>query len=505
MLHQTQPQVAIQDHIHQTPDRYQTHMKHNLAIFHIDLRCCGGMDCNCVSDLLIPPVPALWTPGIAFPDWAYKPESSPGSRQIQLWHFILELLQKEEYNGIIAWQGEYGEFVIKDPDEVARLWGARKCKPHMNYDKLSRALRYYYNKRILHKTKGKRFTYKFNFSKVVLVNYPILDMANSPFFLAQNHFNGSTSTPDCSPEAIQSLFPRLPDSGRGTSLFDRTTAAPGPEGDKLRLDSFPFLSTGAPCYTKPPSLLGPYARNPPFDYPWGFNPYLPGAFSLNNCPKLPPGSLYPSQFYPNPLQSSLSQLPHPFSSLLPTAEAGERGTTGGTNGTAGGQPIRLCLPPYPGSLSLGRMDIGASLLAERERERERERAEANPPGTGGGSLGLGAGLQSPSERRGGLKQDPESDSDLEITDLSDCSSDNDNDHVFRKGPSLASRSQIVLDGKKGSVLPPVSSLPPTVSPHPLKSLKPVSPRPPSRPLSLSPPLPPHEKHRETETLKMIHS
>uniref|UniRef100_A0A4X2KJV8 ETS domain-containing protein n=1 Tax=Vombatus ursinus TaxID=29139 RepID=A0A4X2KJV8_VOMUR len=115
--------------------------------------------------------------GFAFPDWAYKPESSPGSRQIQLWHFILELLQKEEYQGVIAWQGDYGEFVIKDPDEVARLWGIRKCKPHMNYDKLSRALRYYYNKRILHKTKGKRFTYKFNFSKVVLVNYPLLDVA----------------------------------------------------------------------------------------------------------------------------------------------------------------------------------------------------------------------------------------------------------------------------------------------------------------------------------------
>ncbi|XP_038839091.1 ETS domain-containing transcription factor ERF-like, partial [Salvelinus namaycush] len=77
----------------------------------------------------------------AFPDWAYKPESSPGSRQIQLWHFILELLRKEEYHDVIAWQGDYGEFVIKDPDEVARLWGARKCKPQMNYDKLSRALR----------------------------------------------------------------------------------------------------------------------------------------------------------------------------------------------------------------------------------------------------------------------------------------------------------------------------------------------------------------------------
>ncbi|XP_054667311.1 ETS domain-containing transcription factor ERF, partial [Grus americana] len=114
--------------------------------------------------------------GFAFPDWAYKPESSPGSRQIQLWHFILELLRKEEYREVIAWQGDYGEFVIKDPDEVARLWGVRKCKPQMNYDKLSRALRYYYNKRILHKTKGKRFTYKFNFNKLVLVNYPFIDV-----------------------------------------------------------------------------------------------------------------------------------------------------------------------------------------------------------------------------------------------------------------------------------------------------------------------------------------
>ena len=87
------------------------------------------------------PLPCLLSSGFAFPDWAYKPESSPGSRQIQLWHFILELLRKEEYQGVIAWQGDYGEFVIKDPDEVARLWGVRKCKPQMNYDKLSRALR----------------------------------------------------------------------------------------------------------------------------------------------------------------------------------------------------------------------------------------------------------------------------------------------------------------------------------------------------------------------------
>nr|XP_038023827.1 ETS translocation variant 3-like protein isoform X2 [Anas platyrhynchos] len=143
-----------------------------------------GMQCGCVP----PPLPTLpgsyWVPGLAFPDWAYKAESSPGSRQIQLWHFILELLQKEEFRHVIAWQqGEYGEFVIKDPDEVARLWGRRKCKPQMNYDKLSRALRYYYNKRILHKTKGKRFTYRFNFSKLIFVNCPLWD-ARCPPLLA---------------------------------------------------------------------------------------------------------------------------------------------------------------------------------------------------------------------------------------------------------------------------------------------------------------------------------
>lgn len=276
-----------------------------------------------------------------------------------------------------------------------------------------------------------------------------------------------------------------------------------------------FSVLGAPCYSKPPSLLGPYPRNPPFDYPWGFNPYLPGAFSLNNCPKLPPGSLYPSQFYPNPLQSSLSQLPHPFSSLLPPGEAGggERGAAGqtaGTNGTAGGQPVRLCLPPYPGSLSMGRTDIGSGATLG-----ERERVEANPPGSGLslglGPVGLGAvtgtGQQSPTERRGGVKQDPESDSDLEITDLSDCSSENENEHEFSIGKEsrLASRSQILLDGKKSSVLPPISSLPPPVSPHPLKSLMPITPPPPSLPPSLSPSMGLHERHRETETLKMIHT
>ncbi|TRY69721.1 hypothetical protein DNTS_035404 [Danionella cerebrum] len=130
------------------------------------------MECSCNST--VGPFPSnYWSRTVLFPEWAYKPAWSPGSRQVQLWHFLLELLGRGE-GGAISWGSEWGEFVIRDPERLAKLWGERKGKPHMNYDKLSRALRYYYNKRILHKTKGKRFTYKFNFNKLILVNYPSL-------------------------------------------------------------------------------------------------------------------------------------------------------------------------------------------------------------------------------------------------------------------------------------------------------------------------------------------
>uniref|UniRef100_A0A182WKX7 ETS domain-containing protein n=1 Tax=Anopheles minimus TaxID=112268 RepID=A0A182WKX7_9DIPT len=65
-----------------------------------------------------------------------------GSGQIQLWQFLLELLSDSTNATCITWEGTNGEFKLTDPDEVARRWGERKSKPNMNYDKLSRALRY---------------------------------------------------------------------------------------------------------------------------------------------------------------------------------------------------------------------------------------------------------------------------------------------------------------------------------------------------------------------------
>ncbi|KAF5294015.1 hypothetical protein FQA39_LY13569 [Lamprigera yunnana] len=86
-----------------------------------------------------------------------------GSGQIQLWQFLLELLGDSANSACITWEGTNGEFKLTDPDEVARRWGERKSKPNMNYDKLSRALRYYYDKNIMSKVHGKRYAYKFDF------------------------------------------------------------------------------------------------------------------------------------------------------------------------------------------------------------------------------------------------------------------------------------------------------------------------------------------------------
>ncbi|KAM9860152.1 ETS domain-containing protein Elk-4 [Aulostomus maculatus] len=84
---------------------------------------------------------------------------------VTLWQFLLQLLLDSSNEQLICWTNEEGEFKLLQAEEVARLWGARKNKPNMNYDKLSRALRYYYDKNIIKKVNGQKFVYRF-------VSYP---------------------------------------------------------------------------------------------------------------------------------------------------------------------------------------------------------------------------------------------------------------------------------------------------------------------------------------------
>ncbi|KAI6207343.1 ETS domain-containing protein Elk-1 [Aphelenchoides fujianensis] len=101
---------------------------------------------------------------------------------ITLWQFLLELLTHGDHPELIQWTNNEGEFKLLDAEAVARLWGERKGKHQMNYDKLSRALRYYYDKQIIKKVNGQKFVYRFVIPHGEMSNNP--DLAITPNSLA---------------------------------------------------------------------------------------------------------------------------------------------------------------------------------------------------------------------------------------------------------------------------------------------------------------------------------
>ncbi|XP_065835701.1 uncharacterized protein [Oscarella lobularis] len=92
-----------------------------------------------------------------------SPPQLGASGSASLWEFILELLADPLYEPYIRWKDRSkGQFKIYDSQVVAALWGKHKNHAGMNFDKMSRAMRYYYGKNILEKgEEGGRLEYQF--------------------------------------------------------------------------------------------------------------------------------------------------------------------------------------------------------------------------------------------------------------------------------------------------------------------------------------------------------
>ncbi|XP_062238360.1 ETS domain-containing protein Elk-3 [Platichthys flesus] len=113
---------------------------------------------------------------------------------ITLWQFLLQLLLDQSHKHLIRWTSNDGEFKLLKSEDVAKLWGLRKNKTNMNYDKLSRALRYYYDKNIIKKVIGQKFVYKF-------VSFPeILKMDPAMVESGRCSEESATSEPDAEDE-----------------------------------------------------------------------------------------------------------------------------------------------------------------------------------------------------------------------------------------------------------------------------------------------------------------
>jgi hypothetical protein len=62
---------------------------------------------------------------------------------------------------MVSWEKrEEGLFRFNNAQAFAALWGKHRNRPQMSYDKVARALRYYYKRNILEQVGG-RLTYRF--------------------------------------------------------------------------------------------------------------------------------------------------------------------------------------------------------------------------------------------------------------------------------------------------------------------------------------------------------
>ncbi|XP_070784936.1 ETS domain-containing protein Elk-3 [Enoplosus armatus] len=115
---------------------------------------------------------------------------------ITLWQFLLQLLVDQSHKHLICWTSNDGEFKLLKSEEVAKLWGLRKNKTNMNYDKLSRALRYYYDKNIIKKVIGQKFVYKFvSFPEILKMDPAAVESGRS-----SEESGGATSEPEAEDE-----------------------------------------------------------------------------------------------------------------------------------------------------------------------------------------------------------------------------------------------------------------------------------------------------------------
>ncbi|XP_076042981.1 uncharacterized protein LOC143026453 isoform X2 [Oratosquilla oratoria] len=211
---------------------------------------------------------------------AMSPSKDGMVNNITLWQFLLELLLSNQYNHIITWTNSEGEFKLLNAEEVARLWGLRKNKTNMNYDKLSRALRYYYDKNIIKKVLGQKFVYRF-------VSFPdIVKMETKIPFHVKMESLGSPST--SSPGGGVSKGPASPYSSSSSSALTLTPGAPSPNSQAPshpRLASPSHMSHAAPPHhlaTPPPAHISSYSTLGPLAHMYNAAFTQIAAASLSN-------------------------------------------------------------------------------------------------------------------------------------------------------------------------------------------------------------------------------
>ncbi|XP_065058830.1 uncharacterized protein LOC135686511 isoform X2 [Rhopilema esculentum] len=103
-------------------------------------------------------------------------------RRLPLWLFMITVIKADRKQVCLAWTDTYRlEFTVTDRDLLAHVWGLVKGNVSMDYAKLSRALRYYYGKRIIEKVQSQPYTYRFILSENTMPYLPTQEELSAQF------------------------------------------------------------------------------------------------------------------------------------------------------------------------------------------------------------------------------------------------------------------------------------------------------------------------------------
>uniref|UniRef100_A0A2K5HFT5 ETS domain-containing protein n=1 Tax=Colobus angolensis palliatus TaxID=336983 RepID=A0A2K5HFT5_COLAP len=140
---------------------------------------------------------------------------------LTLWQFLLQLLREQGNGHIISWTSrDGGEFKLVDAEEVAWLWGLCKNKTNMNYEKLSRALWYYYEKNIIRKVSGRKFVCKF-------VSYPEVAGCSTEDYPPHSEVSVTSAMPNV---ALAAVHAAPGDTASGKPGTPKDAGMAGPSG-----------------------------------------------------------------------------------------------------------------------------------------------------------------------------------------------------------------------------------------------------------------------------------
>lgn len=120
-------------------------------------------------------------------DFLMRTKDQYKNKSLELWQFILDILHDDTRADIVSFIKPYTDdykFIIRNTEELSRLWGVYKSYPNMDYAKLSRALRYYYDPKQKSPMKMLKWKREHGYSFIHLRNIPMpmVRYDNSVFF-----------------------------------------------------------------------------------------------------------------------------------------------------------------------------------------------------------------------------------------------------------------------------------------------------------------------------------